>query len=80
MTENSSPVPLPDVTMHPDIGLWNAAKADAEKLRRDYIDAVRALAHPARGDEEQRSRMARLDRSRAFLAQALTILDMARGD
>jgi GTP1/Obg family GTP-binding protein len=79
-----SDVPLPttdvDTDLKLDAALFEAARSDVERLKRDYILALRTLEKTATREEDMRHAVGRLDRARASLAQALNILDFSRGD
>jgi hypothetical protein len=79
-----SDVPLPptemDTELKLDAALFEAARTDVSRLKREYILALRTLEKTAGREEDLRHTLGRLDRARSSLATALSILDFSRGD
>lgn len=80
MAEHNAPSPFPDFSINPDPVLHTAAQSDVSRLKNEYVRAVRALERDIPRDDEMRAALGRLDRARAYLCQALTVLDFSRGD
>jgi hypothetical protein len=77
----SAPLPTDmDTDLPPDPALFAAARADVDRLRRDYLLAIETLKKTTHRDEDFRAALGRLDRARSALSAALNILDFSRGD